>query len=81
VVLGNVERALAIELLAAVQGVEFLAPLEPGMGVRAAHSFVRELSPALDEDRSLAPDIERVAEAIRSGALVSAVERETSELS
>jgi histidine ammonia-lyase len=81
VVLGNVERALAIELLAAVQGVEFLAPLEPGMGVRAAHSFVRGLSPALDEDRSLAPDIERVAEAIRSGELVTAVERETGELS
>jgi len=81
VVLGNVERALAIELLAAVQGVEFLAPLEPGLGVRAAHSFVRGLSPALDEDRPLSPDIERVAEAIRSGELVSAVERETGELS
>jgi histidine ammonia-lyase len=81
VVLGNVERALAIELLAAVQGVEFLAPLEPGVGVRAAHTFVRGLSPALDEDRPLAPDIERMAEAIRSGELVAAVEREAGELS
>ena len=80
VVLGNVERALAIELLAAAQGVEFLAPLEPGAGARAAHDFVRSLSPTVMEDRTLAPDIERVAEAIRAGELVAAVETEVGEL-
>ncbi|HEY3070678.1 MAG TPA: histidine ammonia-lyase [Gaiellaceae bacterium] len=79
-VLGNVERALAIELLAASQGVEFLAPLEPGAGARAAHDFIRTISPSVHEDRPLAPDIERVAEAIRSGELVEAVEREAGEL-
>jgi histidine ammonia-lyase len=79
-VLGNVERELAIELLAAAQGVEFLAPLEPGPGARVAHDFVRSLSPAVDQDRPLAPDIERVAEAIRSGELVAAVEAEMGEL-
>src|SRR4051794_27083130 len=79
-VLGNVERALAIELLAAAQGVEFLAPLEPGTGARAAHDFVRSLSPTVMEDRTLAPDIERVAEAIRAGELVAAVEAEVGEL-
>ena len=31
-VLANAERALAIELLAGAQAVEFLAPLEPGRG-------------------------------------------------
>ena len=36
-VLANAERALAIELLAGAQAVEFLAPLEPGVGVRATH--------------------------------------------
>jgi histidine ammonia-lyase len=81
VVLGNVERALAIELLAAAQGVEFLAPLEPGLGVRAGHDFVRRLSPPVDEDRPLSDDIERVAEGIRSGALVQAIEAEVGELS
>jgi histidine ammonia-lyase len=79
-VLGNVEHTLAIELLAAAQGVEFLAPLEPGVGARAAHDFIRTLSPPVDEDRPLARDIEQVAEAIRSGELVSAVEREAGEL-
>ena len=79
-VLANAERAVAIELLAATQGVEFLAPLEPGAGGRAAHDFVRTLSAPLDEDRSLSEDIERVAAAIRSGELVAAVEAAAGEL-
>jgi histidine ammonia-lyase len=75
-VLENVERALAIELLAGAQAVEFLAPLEPGLGVRAAHDFLRSLSPTVIEDRPLADDIEAVAAAISSGELGAAVEHE-----
>jgi histidine ammonia-lyase len=75
-VLANSERAVAIELLAAAQGVEFLAPLEPGTGARAVHDAVRGLSARLKDDRSLAPDIERIAAAIRDGSLVDAVEGE-----
>jgi histidine ammonia-lyase len=75
-VLANAERALAIELLAGAQAVEFLAPLEPGAGVRALHDAVRELSPRLRDDRPLAPDIERVAAAIRDSSLLDAVEAE-----
>jgi histidine ammonia-lyase len=79
-ILANSERALAIELLAGAQGVEFLAPLEPGVGVRATHAFVRSLSPRLGDDRPLAPDIEAVAVAIRDGSLLAAVEGEIGEL-
>jgi histidine ammonia-lyase len=75
-VLANAERALAIELLAGAQAVEFLAPLEPGAGVRAAHDFIRSLSATVFEDRQLSDDIERVAQAIRHGELTAAVERE-----
>ncbi len=80
-VLDNAERTLAIELLAGTQAVEFLAPLRPGRGVRAAHDFVRTLSPRLEEDRSLGADIEHVASAIRSGAVVDAVELQVGALS
>jgi histidine ammonia-lyase len=79
-VLANAERVLAIELLAGAQGVEFLAPLQPGIGVRAAREFVRSLSPRLRDDRPLAPDIEAVAAAVCNGALVEAVEAEAGEL-
>lgn len=79
-VVANVERVLAIELLASAQGVEFLAPLEPGAGARALHDTVRELSPRLRDDRSLAPDIEAVATAIRDGSVVAALESAVGEL-
>jgi histidine ammonia-lyase len=75
-VLGNSERALAIELLAGCQAVEFLAPLAPGAGVAAAHRFVRDHSPRLRDDRPLGGDIEAVAGAIRDGSLQDAVQAE-----
>lgn len=59
-VLQNVEYILAIELLCAAQGLDYLAPLRPGRGVRRAQEKVRALVPALAEDRILAPDIERL---------------------
>jgi histidine ammonia-lyase len=80
VVLGNAERALAIELLAGAQGVEFLAPLEPGVGAAATRRAVRELSSRLVEDRPLSAEIELVAAAIRDGSLVASIEREIGEL-
>jgi histidine ammonia-lyase len=79
-VLANVELALAIELLAGAQAVEYLAPLEPGVGVRATRAFVRSLSPRLRDDRPLAGEIESVAAAIRDGSAVAAVEAEVGEL-
>jgi histidine ammonia-lyase len=79
-VLANAERALAIELLAGTQAVEYLAPLAPGDGVRAAHDFIRTLSPRLGDDRPLSGDIEAVAAAIRDGSLGGAVEAEVGSL-
>jgi histidine ammonia-lyase len=79
-VLANSESAVAIELLAGAQAVEFHAPLEPGTGGRAARSAVRALSPRLRDDRPLAGDIEGVAAAIRDGSLLAAVEADAGEL-
>ncbi len=79
-VVANSERALAIELLAATQAIEFLAPLEPGPGLRATHDAVRELSERVRDDRSLAADIERVAAAIREGSILAAAEAAIGEL-
>ena len=75
-VVGNAERAVAIELLAGSQAVEFLAPLAPGHGSEAARRFVRTLSARVVEDRPLSRDIESVAAAIRDGSLLAAVETE-----
>jgi histidine ammonia-lyase len=79
-VLANAERVLAIELLAGSQAVEFHAPLEPGVGGRAARALVRSVSPRLGDDRALADDIEAVAAVIRDGSALAAVEAEVGEL-
>jgi histidine ammonia-lyase len=73
-VCANVERVLAVELLCGAQGIDFLAPLRPGLGIVALHSALRERSAHLGDDRSLASDIETVAGAIRDGSLVAAIE-------
>jgi len=63
----NVETILAIELLAASQAVDFLKPLKPGVGGRAAHRLVRSVSPPLKKDRALAKDIEAVMRLVAEG--------------
>lgn len=73
-ILENVKNVLAIEILAAAQGIDFLAPLAPGMGTTAAHMHVRSMVAHLDEDRVLTPDIDSIRGAITDGSLLAAVE-------
>lgn len=63
----NVERIVAIELMCAVQGLEFRMPLRSSPEIQRAQAVVRQTVPRLEEDRSLAPDIEALANAVRSG--------------
>jgi histidine ammonia-lyase len=71
----NAEHLLAIELLSAAEGIEFRRPLKGGVGVERAYESVRAISPAVDADRSLSSDIERVAAAIRNGAFDSETQK------
>ena len=61
------ENVLAIELLAAAEGLEHRRPLKAGRGVERAFAAVREIASPLTQDRMLSGDIARVAEAIRRG--------------
>jgi histidine ammonia-lyase len=69
-ILANAERIVAIELLAAAQGLEFLKPLRPAKVVDRLHAAVRKVSAALTGDRPLTTDIERMARGIRAGTFV-----------
>jgi histidine ammonia-lyase len=62
------ETVLALELLAAAQGLEFLRPLRPGAGVAAAYEKIREGAAPLERDRPLGPDIAAVEAMVRAGA-------------
>jgi histidine ammonia-lyase len=65
--LANLRNILAIELLCACQGLDFLAPLRTGPEAHRAYETVRAISKMVDVDRSLSPDIHAVAQAITSG--------------
>ncbi len=63
----NAEYALAIEFIAAAQGLEYRLPLKPAREVGRAMAAVRETIAPLKEDRVLSGEIERLARAIRAG--------------
>ena len=65
--LGNLRNVLAIELLAACQGIDLLAPLKTGPQAAKAQSIVRSESKMMEADRSLAPDIRAVERRIAAG--------------
>ncbi len=79
-VLGNTENIIAIEFLCAAQGLEFHRPLKGGAGVEEAYKIIRKYVKKLDEDRTIAPDIEKVVALIRKGEILGAVERKIGKL-
>ncbi|HSC62030.1 MAG TPA: histidine ammonia-lyase [Caldimonas sp.] len=67
--IANTAHILAIELLAAAQGIEFLRPLASSPPLEAAHALLRSRCAAMPTDRYVAPDIDRAAALVRDGAL------------
>ena len=68
----NAEAVVAIELLAAVQGCEFHAPLASSAALEAARALLRVQVPPLGDDRHFHPDMQAAERLIRSGALAEA---------
>lgn len=79
-ILENVRCVVAIEMLVAAQGLDFLKPIEPGTGVRAAYQAIRRSVPHLDEDRVPADDIAVVYELLVNGTIVNSTEEAVGEL-
>lgn len=71
-VLDNVRRVVAIEILCAVQGIEYRKPLTPGAGAAAVEDLIRRHVPSLDQDRSLTDEIELVTGLIADGSVAGA---------
>ncbi len=67
--LDNLRNIVAIELLCACQGIDFLAPLRTGTEGQRAYDLVRSVSPRVDADRALAPDIAAVARLLEGHGL------------
>ena len=65
----NTAGVLAIELLAACQGLDFRSPLKSSARLEEAKAMVRKVVPFYDQDRYFAPDIKNAQELVQSGAL------------
>jgi len=63
----NTSAIVAIELLAACQGVDFRAPLKTSLRLEEAKALVRNRVPFLEQDRFFAPDIAAVGELVNRG--------------
>jgi len=74
-VIDNVESVIAIEMLCAAQGIDFLKPLKPGKGSGAAHKAIRSVVPFLEDDRNTSIDIAKVKELIADPEFVGRISR------
>jgi len=70
----NAATIVAIELLAAAQGLELHRPLRSSRPLEAALRLIRARVPRYTHDRYFAPDIEAARDLVRSGALARLLE-------
>jgi histidine ammonia-lyase len=70
---GNALNIVALEFLAACQGVDFRAPLKTSPRLQHAHSALRLKVPFAHTDRLLAPDIADAAATVRRSEVQSLV--------
>src|SRR6267378_4392299 len=70
---GNALNIVALEFLAACQGVDFRAPLKTSPRLQHAHSALRLKVPFAQSDRLLAPDIADAAATVRRSEVQSLV--------
>ena len=69
----NSAGIVAIELLAAAQGVDFRAPLQTSPALRRSMDAIRARVPFYAEDRYFAPDIESIKAMVIGGAFAKEV--------
>jgi len=79
-IINNSNGVLAIEFLNAAQAADFRKPMKLGTGSQAAYEVIRKYVDFLDEDRPLYNDINRLAEVVKSGEILEAVEKTIGEL-
>ncbi len=63
----NTAGIVAIELLAAAQGLDFRKPLSTSPALKSAYEAIRSVAPALEGDRFMAPDIAAVKQLVTDG--------------
>ncbi len=65
--LDNIADIVAIELLAAAQGIEFHLPQKSSAAITSVIAGLRQTTPHYEQDRSLSADIRQVAATVNAG--------------
>jgi len=71
----NAAGVVGIELLAAAQGIDFHRPARSSVPLEQVHAAIRSEVPFYSADRYFAPDLEAGKRLVRTGRLVSLVDR------
>ncbi len=66
----NTATIVAIELLAAAQGIDFRRPLRTSAPLEEAHALIRSVAPHLEGDRFLASDIGAITPTVSAGSFL-----------
>ena len=74
----NLSVILGIEAMCAAQGIEQRAPLETSVRLQSVMTKLRAVVPSLQQDRYLAPDIQRAATCVTEDVLAQAAGLELS---
>jgi histidine ammonia-lyase len=74
-ILQNLENVLAIELMTAAQGIEFLKPLKCGEGTSVIYNEIRKRIPPLDKDRILYNDIQKILPLVKEDILLEKLKK------
>ena len=78
-ILDRVETVLAIEMMCAAQAIDYRAPLNPGVGPRAAQALIRRQIPHAEADRHFGADITTAVHLLRESEKLRETARHRSE--
>ena len=79
-ILENVRKVVAMEILAACQGIDLRDIKRLGKGTNEAHTLVREIVEFYDKDRVMYIDIEKVENLIKTNKIIEKVEENVGKL-
>ena len=76
-ILENVTNVIAVEFLCAAQAIDLRedGPKRLGQGSTIAHAMIRKGVDIYDRDKEMSPDINRLAELIKRGAILEAIDK------
>jgi histidine ammonia-lyase len=79
-ILNNTEKIIAIEILCAAQGIDFLKPLKCGAGTAAAYNEIRKKIKHIDTDVNISNYIATICDAVYDRRFINSIEKASGNL-